>query len=285
MYAGTCPDRCISKPLSRMCQVINPSVSGITAVLNLSSASPAGVAETSAALAPSAKIRKLNIFSICHCSCRCRLHSSKFTTSTFAAGSERTMWRASCNAFTAAKQPMKPTIVRSTDGAQPGVVHDVQIETRRGEAGAACDDQMGDRIAVHLQLGGGDRLGGQRPGLRLEPRHARAGRGEGAAAIEPVAVQPAVLRSGAGREDGEAVPDIGHGGHPGEQRLAALIRQQRLAEFDAGGVNVVRRRCGADPVQPGLGHRGTLIGGDMGRVPGLSSAGPETACHELAAGR
>ena len=30
-------------------------------------------------------------------------------------GSERTMWRASFSAFTAAKQPIKPTLVRSTD--------------------------------------------------------------------------------------------------------------------------------------------------------------------------
>ena len=51
------------------------------------------------------------------------------------------MWRASFSAFTAAKQPMKPTMVRSTDGASPasrmmwksspGAVKPVQLATIR----------------------------------------------------------------------------------------------------------------------------------------------------------
>jgi len=52
------------------------------------------------------------------------------------------MVAASLRAFTAAKHPMNPTMVRSTEGESPAAFHDVEIEAGRGEAGAARNDQM-----------------------------------------------------------------------------------------------------------------------------------------------
>src|SRR4051794_7455142 len=142
MRPGTWPERCIRKPLSAMCQVIKSAERGITATWNRPSAMPCGSAVTRAAEAPSPNSRKLSIFGTSwKSSCRCRLDSSTLTTRTRAVVSAKTIWLATFSALTAAKQPMKPTMVRCVPSgspaarmtwkSRPGAVKPVQLATTR----------------------------------------------------------------------------------------------------------------------------------------------------------
>ena len=164
------------------------------------------------------------------------------------------MWRASFSAFTAAKHPMNPTLVRSTDGESPACVHDVEIEPGGGEAGAACHDQMGDGGAIRCDVQCGDRLQRERQRLALEPGHAIAGGGEAAAPVEALAVEEVIARLGARFEEREPMLDVGQAHHAIEQSDRMLVRQRGAGEVDEFRVDVVRRNRGADPVEPGLGH-------------------------------
>ena len=92
----------MSNPWSPMRQVMRSAESGRVVERKSSMPSPAGSAVTSAALAPSPNSRKDSTVSRSGTSCRCSVHSSRFTTSTRAAGSERTMWNAVRSAETAA---------------------------------------------------------------------------------------------------------------------------------------------------------------------------------------
>ena len=209
-----------------MCQVIRSALRGITSAWKRSSARPTGSADTRQAPQPSPNSRKLSIFSSSHCSCRCRLDSSRLTTSTLACGSERTMCRASLSAFTAAKQPMKPTMVRSTDGARPasrmmsksspGAVKPVQLATIRWVIAAALgrDVERGDGLAR------------QRACRLAIQRHPGASGGECAPQIEAVAVENVIARLGSRCEQREAMLDVGEVGHAIEQREASCIGQR-----------------------------------------------------------
>ena len=140
--------------------------------------------------------------------------------------------------------------------AQAGLAHDLEVEARCGEAGTARDDQMGDGGAFVRDVERGDRLGGERERGGFVAGHAGCGAGEGAAAIECLAVENVIARLRAGGEDRVAVLDVGQSDHAVEQRGGAIIQCGGAAEIDEFGVDVVRRHRGADAIEPGLGHRG-----------------------------
>ena len=150
MRPGTWPDRCISNPLSPMCQVIRSWLRGMTVAWKRPRAMPVGSAVTRAAEAPSANSRKLSIFGTSwKSSCRCRLESSRLTTSTRERG-------VGADDLVGQFQGVDrgEAAHEADDGAlgavrQAGRAHDLEIEARGGEAGATGDDQVGD--AVRLQ--------------------------------------------------------------------------------------------------------------------------------------
>ena len=80
---------------------------------------PASSAVTRQAAQPSPNSRKDSATSTSAVSCMCRVQSSRFTTSTRAAGSASTAAWAMRSAGTAAEQPMKPTRVRCTSPRSP----------------------------------------------------------------------------------------------------------------------------------------------------------------------
>ena len=100
--AGTWPERTMSKPWSRISQVLSSRCSSATAQQKLSSSMPGGSAVTSVAAQPSPQRQKDKSFSSSVVSRRCSVQSSMLTSSTLACGSERTMWRASLRPLTAA---------------------------------------------------------------------------------------------------------------------------------------------------------------------------------------
>ena len=103
----------MSNPMPPMRQVMRSRESSIMRAWKESMARPVDSAVTSTAAAPSPNTRNDSIVSRSSVCCMCSEHSSTLTTSTFAAGSERTMWWASLRPLMPAKQPMKPTWVRS----------------------------------------------------------------------------------------------------------------------------------------------------------------------------
>ena len=145
------------------------------------------------------------------------------------------------------------------DGALDGrrktrVLHDVEVESRRGEPGAACHDQMGDRVAFRRDVERADRLTRQRQRRIAIQRHARAGGWKVAAPIEPLAVEDVIARLRSWREERIAMLDVGQIGHAVEQRAAPRIGQRGAGEVHELGVDVILRNRGADPVEPRLGQ-------------------------------
>ena len=105
------------------------------------------------------------------------------------------------------------TAHEANDGALDGrrkaaVLHDVEIESRRGEPGAACHDQVGDRAALRCDVERGDGLASQGQRRLAIQRHARAGGREVATEIKPVAVKNVIARLRPGCEEREAVLDV-----------------------------------------------------------------------------
>ena len=92
----------MSKPESRMFQVISSRVSAASTALKLSSSTPFGSAVTRLAAQPSPQSRNERICSRSVVSLRCTVQSSRLTMRTRAEASERTMWRASFSALIAA---------------------------------------------------------------------------------------------------------------------------------------------------------------------------------------
>ena len=140
-----------------------------------------------------------------------------------------------------------------------GLAHDVEIESRCREAGAACDDQMGDRGAVPRDVQCSDRLHRKRQRLALEAGHPVARRGEAAAAVKALAVEEAIPRLRPRCEERVTMPDVRQSHHAVEQRPRTLVRQGGAGEVDEFRVDVVRRNRGADPVEPGLGHPASFV--------------------------
>ncbi len=176
---------------------------------------PSGVAVTSAALAPSPNSMKESTVSRSAASCKCSVQSSRFTTSTRAAGfgADDVVGGAQRgHAGIASHEPDQGPLDAGRH-AQPRRQHLVQ--SRRGEAGAGCDDDMGEAGRVLAQ---------RRHSLRCQLNrvafvadHAGGGGGEAAAVQETLRIH---LR-GAGRpelQDGVAVFDAGTLGHAVEHR-------------------------------------------------------------------
>ena len=182
--------------------------------------------------------------------CRWIVHSSRLTVSTRASGRERTMWRASFSAGSAAWQPMKPTSVRSTPGpsprcsmswmSSPGASKPVQLVTIR-----CVTPSSGPKPARRVE---------RQPQrvLFVEP-HPRRGVREGAATEEADPVQH--LRLGVGRDVGAAVLDLRPLGHAPEQPPRPLVGQHRGRVVEELAVDIVGRHRGGDPVDVDGHHR------------------------------
>ena len=180
-------------------------------------------AVTRAAAAPSANSRKLSIFgTFWKSSCRWRLESSRLTTSTRDAGSARTIWSASFSALTAAKQPMKPTMVRWVLSGRPAA-----RMIWKSRPGAEKPVQLATiRWVTPSGSSAADRLHREVKGVRLIQRHALGGGGESAAAVEAGGVEDLVARLRPGLEDGVAMLDVGQARHAVEQRALVPVRER-----------------------------------------------------------
>ena len=86
-------------------------------------------------------------------------------------------------------------MVRSTDGRQAAALHQRQVDARRGKAGAAGDDDMGDARTVLPRQQLFRRLHRQAGRAGLELLHARGRVGKSAQAIKAFRIHRRAARA------------------------------------------------------------------------------------------
>src|SRR5579872_3840543 len=103
-------------------------------------------------------------------------------------------------------------------------MHDLEIETWRGESGAAYHDQMRDRATLIRDIQCVNCLQREGQRLALEPGHAVACRREIAAAIEPLAIEELIARFWPRFKERVPMLNIRHAHHAIEQRGRMRVR-------------------------------------------------------------
>jgi hypothetical protein len=155
--------------------------------------------------------------------------------------------------------------------AQPQMLHDLEVEAGRVEAGAGGDDEVGDRRPARLQPERIEGAAGEVEGVRLEEAHPRGGVGKGAAPEEAHPVERARRRIRL--DERVAMVDLRPVGHALEQPPRALVREQRRRVLNELAMHVVGRHRRGDPVEVGRLHSAGPGGRGVGRAGGHPAPG------------
>ena len=137
---------------------------------------------------------------------------------------------------------------------QPAALDDLQVESGRGESGAARDQEVGDVASMVSEGELFDRAGGQDRRMGLKHLHSIRRCWKGTAVIDIVRIDCSVHGILPGLQAGEAMIDATLVGHSPENRAAPVV-QLRAGKGEKGRVDVMFRNGRGDAIEVRGGHK------------------------------